>query len=195
MLQIRKESGPDSVYWLGSAKFSNEQSYLFRKFACVLGLQQRRPPGAHLPLHHGRGRREYVGLWRDDQFLQRHAQFQVDDPVRLQPGRSASGRRAAHPAWQGEEQVEADRLRSALHPHRRACRRVRALPSGHRRGADLGHPLPRLEERLGRQGIRQAARLGPRPGREGSDEVDAGRDREGHRRARRAVRARRQDAA
>ena len=42
----------------------------------VLGLQQRRPPGAHLPFHHGRGRREYVGLWRDDQFLQRHAQFQ-----------------------------------------------------------------------------------------------------------------------
>ncbi len=32
MLKIRKESGPDSVYWLGSAKFSNEQSYLFRKF-------------------------------------------------------------------------------------------------------------------------------------------------------------------
>ena len=32
MLAIRKSSGPDSVYWLGSAKFNNEQSYLFRKF-------------------------------------------------------------------------------------------------------------------------------------------------------------------
>jgi len=32
MLDIRKTSGPDSVYWLGSAKFSNEQAYLFRKF-------------------------------------------------------------------------------------------------------------------------------------------------------------------
>ncbi|MCF8478560.1 MAG: formate dehydrogenase subunit alpha [Pseudolabrys sp.] len=31
MLEIRKASGPDSVYWLGSAKFNNEQSYLFRK--------------------------------------------------------------------------------------------------------------------------------------------------------------------
>ena len=29
MLDIRKASGPDSVYWLGSAKFNNEQSYLF----------------------------------------------------------------------------------------------------------------------------------------------------------------------
>ncbi len=32
MLEIRKASGPDSVYWLGSAKFNNEQAYLFRKF-------------------------------------------------------------------------------------------------------------------------------------------------------------------
>ncbi len=37
MLEIRKKSGPDSVYWLGSAKFSNEQSYLFRKFAAFWG--------------------------------------------------------------------------------------------------------------------------------------------------------------
>ena len=37
MLQIRQESGPDSVYWLGSAKFSNEQAYLFRKFAAFWG--------------------------------------------------------------------------------------------------------------------------------------------------------------
>ncbi len=37
MLKIRDESGPDSVYWLGSAKFSNEQSYLFRKFAAYWG--------------------------------------------------------------------------------------------------------------------------------------------------------------
>ena len=34
---IRDESGPDSVYWLGSAKFNNEQSYLFRKFAAYWG--------------------------------------------------------------------------------------------------------------------------------------------------------------
>ena len=34
---IRDEFGPDSVYWLGSAKFSNEQSYLFRKLAAFWG--------------------------------------------------------------------------------------------------------------------------------------------------------------
>ncbi len=37
MLQVREESGPDSVYWLGSAKFSNEQAYLFRKYASLWG--------------------------------------------------------------------------------------------------------------------------------------------------------------
>lgn len=37
MEKIRKESGADSVYWLGSAKHGNEQAYLFRKFAAFWG--------------------------------------------------------------------------------------------------------------------------------------------------------------
>lgn len=37
LLKIREQSGPDSVYWLGSAKFNNEQAYLFRKFAAMWG--------------------------------------------------------------------------------------------------------------------------------------------------------------
>jgi formate dehydrogenase major subunit len=37
LLKIREQSGPDSVYWLGSAKFNNEQAYLFRKFASMWG--------------------------------------------------------------------------------------------------------------------------------------------------------------
>jgi formate dehydrogenase major subunit len=37
ILQIREKSGPDSVYWLGSAKHSNEQAYLFRKFYAFWG--------------------------------------------------------------------------------------------------------------------------------------------------------------
>ncbi|HTK14499.1 MAG TPA: molybdopterin-dependent oxidoreductase [Xanthobacteraceae bacterium] len=35
--EIRQKSGPDSVYWLGSAKFSNESTYLFRKLAAYWG--------------------------------------------------------------------------------------------------------------------------------------------------------------
>ncbi|ARQ02491.1 formate dehydrogenase subunit alpha [Pseudorhodoplanes sinuspersici] len=37
LMEIRSKSGPDSVYWLGSAKFSNEGAYLNRKFAAFWG--------------------------------------------------------------------------------------------------------------------------------------------------------------
>ncbi|MEP2639723.1 formate dehydrogenase subunit alpha [Roseobacter sp.] len=37
MNKVRAESGPDSVYLLGSAKHNNEQAYLFRKFAAYWG--------------------------------------------------------------------------------------------------------------------------------------------------------------
>ncbi|MBU0656421.1 MAG: formate dehydrogenase subunit alpha [Gammaproteobacteria bacterium] len=37
LLEIRQNASPDSVYWLGSAKFGNEQAYLFRKLAAMWG--------------------------------------------------------------------------------------------------------------------------------------------------------------
>ena len=37
ILDIRAKSGPDSVYWLGSAKMTNEGSYLFRKLGAFWG--------------------------------------------------------------------------------------------------------------------------------------------------------------
>jgi formate dehydrogenase major subunit len=37
LLAIRKESGPDAVYWIGSSKHSNEGSYLMRKFVSYFG--------------------------------------------------------------------------------------------------------------------------------------------------------------
>jgi formate dehydrogenase major subunit len=37
LLDIRAKSGPDSVYWLGSAKFTNEAAYLNRKLAAFWG--------------------------------------------------------------------------------------------------------------------------------------------------------------
>jgi formate dehydrogenase major subunit len=37
LLAIRAKSGPESVYWLGSAKFTNEAAYLNRKFAAFWG--------------------------------------------------------------------------------------------------------------------------------------------------------------
>ena len=40
MNEIRKKSGAESVYWLGSAKFTNEGAYLNRKFAAYWGTNK-----------------------------------------------------------------------------------------------------------------------------------------------------------
>ena len=37
MLALKKESGPDAMFWVGSSKHSNEQSYLLRKFVSFWG--------------------------------------------------------------------------------------------------------------------------------------------------------------
>jgi formate dehydrogenase major subunit len=37
LLAIRKESGPDATFWIGSSKHNNEQAFLFRKFVSFFG--------------------------------------------------------------------------------------------------------------------------------------------------------------
>ena len=72
----------------------------------LLGHQQRRPPGAHLPFHHRRRRSQYLGLRRDDQQLQRHPQRQDHDHHGRQSGRGASGVAAAPAGRQGAQPGE-----------------------------------------------------------------------------------------
>lgn len=45
LLAIRNQCGPDGVYWLGSAGFSNEQAYLFRKLVALWGTNHLDLPG------------------------------------------------------------------------------------------------------------------------------------------------------
>jgi formate dehydrogenase major subunit len=37
LAKLKKEAGPDSVFWIGSSKHNNEQSYLLRKFVSMFG--------------------------------------------------------------------------------------------------------------------------------------------------------------
>ena len=90
----------------------------------LLGHQQLRPPGAHLPFDDGRRRSQYLGLRRDDQQLHRHPQHQDAVLPRRQSGRSASGLVAASARRQGAQPGELHRRRPAPHPHRRACHRI-----------------------------------------------------------------------
>ena len=178
MLDIRQKSGQDFGLLPGLRQVLQRAGVPVPQVLRLLGLQQRRPPGAHLPLHDRRGRREHVGLRRHDELLQRHHEVEGDVPHRRQPRRGASRLAAAPAQGQGAEQRGDDRVRSALHAHGRARHRVRALPPRHGHRADLGHPLAHLRERLGGQGVHPQARLGHGLRARGSEEVDARGDRE-----------------
>ena len=131
LLQIRESAGPELglLAWIGQVQ--QRTGLPVAQVRRVLGQQQRRPPGAHLPFDHRRRRSQYLGLRRDDQLLQRHPQLQADLSDRRQPGRGAP-RLAPPPAEvQGGEQRSVHRVRSPVHAHRRQGRRVCAHPLRH----------------------------------------------------------------
>ena len=97
----------------------------------LLGNQQFRSSGAHLPLHHRHRRRQYLGLRRDDQQLQRHPQRQDHRGHGRQSRRGASGFAAAYPRRQGAQPRQHDRHRSADDADRGARDRICARASRH----------------------------------------------------------------
>ena len=159
----------------------------------LLGDQQFRSPGPHLSFDHRRRRRQYLGLRRDDQQLQRHPQFQDARDHGRQSGGSPSGVAAAPAGRQGAQPREFHRHRSAPDAHRGARDRIRARAQRHAHSDHLRHALAHLQERLGGQGVHQAARLrdGRRP--QGSRQVESGGGRARDRRSGRAAQARRPD--
>ena len=155
-----------------------------RKFVSFLGTNNMRPPGADLPLDDRRRRSQHLGLRRDDEFVQRHAEHQVRDVHRLERCRSAPGVDAAHAARQGNRRAH-DRRRPAFYAHRGEGRRIRPHPLGHRYPVPVRHAVSRLQERLGRHAIHPRSRLrhGQGQGRD-HDQVDAGQGRGSLRRSR-----------
>ena len=165
MLEIRERSGADAAYLLGSAKFSNEGAYLFRKFAAFWGTQQRRSPGPHLPLHHGGGCREYLGLRRHDEQLQRAIRnsktiiFMGSNAAEAPPGVDA-----AHSHRQGRAARQRDSCSIRASP---APPPTPPISCVFRPGTDIpviwGINVAYLRERLGGPGIHRPARLGHGP--------------------------------
>ena len=143
VLAVREQYSPDSVYWLGSAKFSNEQSYLYRKFAALWGTNN---VDHQARICHSTTVAGVANTWgygaMTNSYNDMH-NVQVDALHRQQRRRGAPGRDAAHPARQGERR-QTDRRRPALHAHGGPRRPVHAHPFRHRRAADLGHALAHL---------------------------------------------------
>ena len=171
---IREKSGPDSVYWLGSAKFTNEAAYLNRKFAAFWGTNN---SDHQARICHSTTVAGVANTWGYGAMTNSYNDIRNAKTMIIMggnPGRGASGVAAARAGRQGAQPREHDRDRSAHDPHRRARDRICAHPLRHRHSGDLGHAVAHLQERLGRQGIHPAARL--RHGRhpQGGREVDAG---------------------
>ena len=159
LLEIRAEVGA-GLGLLARLRQVHQRSRLSQPQACgVLGNQQFRSPGAHLSLHHGRRRRQYLGLRRDDQQLQRYPQRQDHHGHGRQSGRGASGVAAAHSRRQGAQPRQHDRHRPADDAHGGARDRICPGSPRHPHSDHLRDALAHLPEWLGGQGIHPPARL------------------------------------
>jgi formate dehydrogenase major subunit len=171
---LRKASGPDSVFWIGSSKHNNEQSYLMRKFVSLWGSNN---CDHQARICHSTTVAGVANTWGYGAMTNSYNDMQNSKCCvvhRLERRRGAPGLHAAHAARQGERHQD-DRGRPALHAHGGQGRPVRAHPLRLRHPVPVRRAAPHLQERLGRQEVHQRPRLrhgqGPR-GRAG--QVDAG---------------------
>ena len=159
MMTIREQSGPDSVYWLGSAKMTNEGSYLFRKFGAFWGTNNTDHQAriCHSTTVTGVANTWGYGAMTNSYNDIRNAKTLID--LGRQSSRSASGIAATSARRRRAEPRQLYRGRSAPDAYRGARDRIRAAAPRHRHSGALRHDVAHHPERLGRQGVHPAARL------------------------------------
>jgi formate dehydrogenase major subunit len=96
ILAIKKESGPDAIYWVGSSKHNNEQAYLMRKFVFVLSAPTIATTRRGSAIRDGRRRSQHLGLRRDDHSYNDMQYTEMRNVHRQQRRRGESGVDAAH---------------------------------------------------------------------------------------------------
>ena len=163
LLEIRAKSGPDSVYWLGSAKFTNEAAYLNRKFAAFWGTNN---SDHQARICHSTTVTGVANTWGYGAMTNSYNDIRNAKTIMVMGGNPAE----AHPVslqhiLEGKELNRANMIvidprmtRTAAH----ATEYVRVRP-GHAHSDHLRDALAHLQERLGGQGVHSSARL--RPGR------------------------------
>jgi formate dehydrogenase major subunit len=152
LLQLRQQAGQDAIFWIGSSKHNNEQSYLLRKFVSMWGSNNTDHQAriCHSTTVAGVAQTYGYGAMTNSFNDLSHSKAVLFI--------GASDLDAALPACEGTGR-EDDRDRPALYPHRPLCPSLRAHPARHRHRAGLGHSLAYLRERLGRQAIHRAPYL------------------------------------
>ena len=183
ILELRKASGPDAVYWIGSSKHNNEQAYLMRKFVSFFGSNN---CDHQARICHSTTVAGVANTWGYGAMTNSYNDMQ-NSKCALYIGSNAA---EAHPVSMlhmlhaKETGTQDDRGRSALHPHGGQGRRVRPHPLGLGHPVPVRHAVPHLQERLGRQEVHQRPRLRHGQGQGGRDgQVDARQGRRGLRRA------------
>ena len=173
LLEIRESSGPESVYWMGSAKFSNEGTYLFRKLAALWGTNNQ---DHQARICHSTTVAGVANTWGYGAMTNSFNDIRNSKTMLVLGGNPAE----AHPVamqhlLEGKElnNGQLHRHGPAVHPHGRARHGVRADQVRHRHRGALGPALAHLRERLGGQGIHRPARLRDGRGPQGSREVHA----------------------
>ena len=131
ILELRKASGPDSMYWIGSSKHSNEQSYLLRKFVSLFGSNN---CDHQARICHSTTVAGVANTWGYGAMTNSYNDMQ-NSKCALYIGSNAA---EAHPVSMlhmlhaKENGCKMIVVGSALHPHRGEGGRVRAHPLRHR---------------------------------------------------------------
>ena len=130
LLAIRKESGPDAVFWIGSSKHNNEQAYMFRKFVSMFGTNNM---DHQARICHSTTVAGVANTWGYGAMTNSYNDL-LNSKCMFFIGSNAA---EAHPvsmlhcaARQGDGRQD-DRGRPALHAHRRQGRPVHPLPLRH----------------------------------------------------------------
>ena len=159
LMAIREQSGPDSVYWLGSAKFTNEGAYLFRKLGAFWGTNN---TDHQARICHSTTVTGVANTWGYGAMTNSFNDIRNSKTQIIWGGNPAE----AHPVslqhlLEGAELNKANVIvvdprltRTAAH----ATEYVR-LRAGHRHSGALWHDVAHPAERLGGQGVHCAARL------------------------------------
>ena len=183
LLSIRKEAGPDAVFWVGSSKHSNEQAYMLRKFVSFFGTNNM---DHQARICHSTTVAGVANTWGYGAMTNSYNDMQ-NTKCALYIGSNAA---EAHPVSllhmlhakeNGAKMIVVDPrfTRTAA----KADHYVR-LRSGTRHRVHVRHAVPHLQERMGRHEVHPRPRLrhGQGPGRR-DGQVDARQGRGGDRRA------------
>jgi formate dehydrogenase major subunit len=152
LLAIRKESNPDSVFWVGSSKHNNEQAYLMRKFVSMWGTNN---CDHQARICHSTTVAGVANTWGygamtnsyNDMSNTKCALYIGSNAAEAHP---VSMLHMLHAKETGAKMIVVD---PRLHAHRRQGRRVCAHPLRHRHSVPVRRPVSRLQERLGRQAV------------------------------------------